>query len=171
MAGIEICSRDRGFSRGERIRILNHAAAIYQNFIQEYARMGTLDVWYDHLDLEKTVSDTSDLFSQELKTLMNNAMKKAIARNSGRRIVEGKRAIQTAGSKTAISASCGMPVPVLSSRQAIPSCWKVRQNRMNMCRYKMESSVHRHGMRYSSMYILLCMAGHCSLVKAEMKES
>ncbi len=27
MAGIEICSRDRGFSRGERIRILNHAAA------------------------------------------------------------------------------------------------------------------------------------------------
>ena len=64
-----------------------------------------------------------------------------------------------------------MPVPVLSSRQAIPSCWKVRQNRMNMSRYKMESSVHRHGMRYSSLYILLCMAGHCSLVKAEMKES
>ena len=40
--------------------------------------MGTLDVWYDHLDLEKTVSDTSDLFSQELKTLMNNAMKKQL---------------------------------------------------------------------------------------------
>lgn len=109
MASIEICGRDRGFSKGDRMRILNHAAEMYQTSMKEYASMGTLDVWYDHMDLEKMLNDSSDLFSEELKGIMSSAMKKAVARNSGRAI---RKLTERADGKLRIRSNPPLVVPV-----------------------------------------------------------
>lgn len=81
---VEICGRDRGFSREERAYAVRTAADSYRDSMREYSRMGMLDVWYDHMDLEKMHEDFSgseEKLGDFSGSQMQKAMEKAIQKN------------------------------------------------------------------------------------------
>ncbi|MGI5989062.1 MAG: DUF2252 domain-containing protein [Lachnospiraceae bacterium] len=77
MASIEICGRCRGFQESQNETIVRHAAQMYQTSMRGYAGMGNLDVWYDHLDLQKMLEAPADRFSAESREVLEQAMRKA----------------------------------------------------------------------------------------------
>jgi uncharacterized protein (DUF2252 family) len=54
-ASCEILGRDRGFAASDRRAIVRAGVAEYRNVLRRAANMGTLDVWYDHLDIEEVM--------------------------------------------------------------------------------------------------------------------
>ena len=54
-ASCEILGRDRGFAASDRRAIVRAGVAEYRNVMRRAANMGTLDVWYDHLDIEEVM--------------------------------------------------------------------------------------------------------------------
>lgn len=80
---VEICGRDRGFSEKERERTVRAAADSYRTAMREYSMMGTLDVWYDHMDLEKMSEKNADINAPMdfTTSLMQKTMQKAIQKN------------------------------------------------------------------------------------------
>ena len=54
-ASCEILGRDRGFAASDRRAIVRAGVAEYRNVMRRAANMGTLDVWYDHLDIEEVL--------------------------------------------------------------------------------------------------------------------
>ncbi len=52
VASIEICGRERGFSKKARQDVVYDAAAMYRSSMLEFSEMGNMEVWYRHLDLE-----------------------------------------------------------------------------------------------------------------------
>ena len=82
---VEICGRDRGFSPEQREQAVRAAAQSYCRSMHTYSEMGTLDVWYDHMDLEKMFADTSAETPADISTsLMRKTMEKAIQKNRSR---------------------------------------------------------------------------------------
>src|SRR6476660_6971250 len=51
----EILGRDRGFAASDRRAIVRAGVAEYRNVMRRAANMGTMDVWYDHLDIEEVL--------------------------------------------------------------------------------------------------------------------
>jgi uncharacterized protein (DUF2252 family) len=51
VASFEIAGRDRGFTPEDRRRVVRAAAREYRVGMREAAAMGTLDVWYSHMDI------------------------------------------------------------------------------------------------------------------------
>src|SRR5580765_3810894 len=54
-ASCEILGRDRDFGASDRRAIVRAGVAEYRNVMRRAANMGTLDVWYDHLDIEEVL--------------------------------------------------------------------------------------------------------------------
>ena len=54
-ASFEVAGRDRGFSREDRRGVVLAAAREYRQGMRNAARLGTLDVWYSHMDIEQMV--------------------------------------------------------------------------------------------------------------------
>jgi uncharacterized protein (DUF2252 family) len=50
-ASFEVAGRDRGFSAAERRQVVLAVAREYRQGMREAARMGTLDVWYSHMEI------------------------------------------------------------------------------------------------------------------------
>ncbi len=51
-ASIEICARDRGFSREETNKAVKAAAHGYREAMRSFANMGNLEMWYQHVDVD-----------------------------------------------------------------------------------------------------------------------
>ncbi len=51
-ASFEIAGRDRGFSDGERRKMVSAVASSYREAMTSFAAMRDLDVWYAHLDVD-----------------------------------------------------------------------------------------------------------------------
>jgi uncharacterized protein (DUF2252 family) len=50
-ASFEVAGRDRGFSRSDRRDVVLAAAREYRQGLRTAAKMGTLDVWYSHMEI------------------------------------------------------------------------------------------------------------------------
>lgn len=81
VASVEICGRDRGFSDEERSRAVRTAAEGYREGMQKYSEMGALDVYYDHMDVEKIYQQNIDRLTSENRRLIQKTMEKALAKN------------------------------------------------------------------------------------------
>ena len=57
VASIEICGRDRGFSKQDRHDAVRACAKQYRRTIARFAEMGELDVWHAHLDVERMLDE------------------------------------------------------------------------------------------------------------------
>lgn len=83
-ASIEICARDRGFIESDRTQAIKSAIKAYCEAMNDYSKMGALDVYYDHMDLEKMADEfvtnkkTKKIFNQ---SQIKKAMDKAITKN------------------------------------------------------------------------------------------
>ena len=57
VASIEICGRDRGFSKADRRNAVRACAKQYRHAMARFAEMGELDVWHAHLDVERMLDE------------------------------------------------------------------------------------------------------------------
>lgn len=80
-ASAEICSRDLGFSGSDCRDVVYAAADSYRDAMREYSSMGTLDVWYDHMDLEKLYAEGKNHLDDVSRRVMQKTMEKALQRN------------------------------------------------------------------------------------------
>ena len=55
-ASTEICARDRGFTRKEAKRAVKAAARGYRESMRSFARMGNLEMWYQHTDVDDVLA-------------------------------------------------------------------------------------------------------------------
>ena len=57
VASVEICGRDRGFSKQARRDAVRACAKQYRRAMARFAEMGELDVWHAHLDVERMLDE------------------------------------------------------------------------------------------------------------------
>lgn len=81
---VEICGRDRGFSKRERRDAVKACIKAYRRAMLDFAPMGELDIWYWHLDLERMVAEIEDELSGRESRTLRRAMEKARGKDSVR---------------------------------------------------------------------------------------
>ncbi len=57
VASIEVCGRNRGFSKQDRQDAVRACAKQYRRTMARFAEMGELDVWHAHLDVERMLDE------------------------------------------------------------------------------------------------------------------
>lgn len=83
-ASIEICGRDRGFSRSWRRGAVRAAAESYRRAMALFARTGELDVWYARLDVDEVVAPALERADEARRAQVRRRLKKAYANTSER---------------------------------------------------------------------------------------
>ena len=93
-ASVEICGRDNGFSKKQRKAAVRECVRGYREAMLRFARMGNLDVWYAHLDMD-TLQDVVKV-DKSTKKAADKVLKKSKNKNSARavrkltEVVDGK---------------------------------------------------------------------------------
>ncbi len=82
VASVEICGRDRGFSKSNRRDAVRACAKQYRRAMARFAEMGELDVWHAHLDVERML-DEFELDGKTGRTI-RRVVEKAREKNSVR---------------------------------------------------------------------------------------
>lgn len=85
-ASLEICGRERGFDSKARRAIVKTAAEAYREAMREFARMGTLDVWYAHMDADDLYERMAHKASKSERKEAEELLDKARSKNSARAI-------------------------------------------------------------------------------------
>lgn len=73
-ASVEICGRDRGFAKKDRRDAVRACAKQYRRSLCSFAKMGELDVWYAHLDVEQAL----DEFERDLHGKTGRTVRRAV---------------------------------------------------------------------------------------------
>lgn len=81
-ASIEICGRDRGFSKEKRQEAVASAARSYCDAMKKFASMGTMDVWYSHLDIEQLRRDHAKDLPESTGKMLEEVAESASGKNS-----------------------------------------------------------------------------------------
>ena len=87
-ASVEICGRDRAFSKKERKAAVLASVKGYREAMEEYANMGHQEVWYSHLDVDDLLLKFSGQMNKKEKKAAEKIMKKAKRKNSARAITK-----------------------------------------------------------------------------------
>ena len=82
MASIEICGRDLSLSGKARRKAVYHAAKSYREAMLNFSDMGSLDVWYAHLDIADQLAFHGTDMSTEDRKAIRKATEKALSRTS-----------------------------------------------------------------------------------------
>ena len=85
-ASLEICGRERGFDSKVRRAIVKTAAEAYREAMRKFARMGTLDVWYAHMDADELYERMAHKASKSERKEAEELLDKARSKNSARAI-------------------------------------------------------------------------------------
>ena len=100
-ASVEICGRDRGFSPQDRAEAVYQTANMYRESMNKFSETGTLNVWYDHIDIENATAEYGHITDEEHMKIIQKITKKATQKNSNRAIkkytevVDGKLRIKS----------------------------------------------------------------------------
>lgn len=109
VASIEICGRDRGFSKSIREKAVYDAAAMYHKSILDFSDMGNMEVWYKHLDLQSLMDNKSSIIDAENAKTIMAAVEKATSNDSMRAI---KKMTETVDGKLRIKSDPPLIVPI-----------------------------------------------------------
>ena len=82
VTSVEICGRDRGFSKKERKSAVRLCAQSYRASMLSFTEMGNLEVWYDHIDLEELLNLLLDDQEEDDRALAERALKKMGNKNN-----------------------------------------------------------------------------------------
>lgn len=82
LASVEICGRDRGFSKKERRQAVFRAAQSYRKSMQKFSDMGNLDVWYAHIDMDDLLKFANENLSEAERKKIIKRTNKALTKNS-----------------------------------------------------------------------------------------
>lgn len=100
-ASVEICGRYRGFSEAERRRAVRKAVDSYHDAMMRFSAMGTMDVWYSHLDINQLMADHAGRISGSTEQMISKVVADAATKNSWRAVhkwtetVDGKLVIRS----------------------------------------------------------------------------
>lgn len=85
-ASLEICGREREFAPKQRRRIVKTAVASYRTAMREFARMGTMDVWYAHMDADELYERMAHKASKADRKETEELLDKARSKNNARAV-------------------------------------------------------------------------------------
>ena len=123
-ASIEICGRDRGFTKEQREAAVYDATALYRQTILEFSEMGNMEVWYKHLDVEKLMEENAAFASKKVNKEVRNMLDKATAKNSDRAI---KKLTETVDGKLRIKSDPPIIVPTRDMTEEIRRLYDFRE--------------------------------------------
>lgn len=109
MASIEVCGRDRSFSKECRHKAVFDAAAMYRNTMRSFSEMGNMEVWYKHLDLESFLENEEYPINPENVKVMRAAIDKALTHDSNRAV---RKLTETVDGKLRIKSDPPLIVPI-----------------------------------------------------------
>ena len=81
---VEICGLDNGFAKKERKQAVRACVRAYREAMAGFAQMGHLDVWYAHLDVDKTYSEYAEIFDAKTAKTTAKIINKAKSKDSVR---------------------------------------------------------------------------------------
>ena len=81
-ASIEIAARDIGLDAAGRNEIVLAGVRQYRETMREFAGMGTLDVWYSHIDLDALYPQAQGMIDPRQSKVVARAIEKAKTRDS-----------------------------------------------------------------------------------------
>lgn len=87
-ASVEICGRDRGFSEAERTDMVISCVQGYRQAMREFAKMGNLDVWYAHMDVDALQERFAAQMPKKARKAARKAVEKAKGKDSTRAIAK-----------------------------------------------------------------------------------
>ncbi|MDO4443498.1 MAG: DUF2252 domain-containing protein, partial [Slackia sp.] len=85
-ASLEICGRERGFSGKERRAIVEEAVKSYREAMRDFARSGSMDVWYAHMDADELYDRMMQAATKRERKETEQLFDKARAKNSARAV-------------------------------------------------------------------------------------
>ena len=117
-ASIEICGRQRGFTKGQRAEAVHDAAAFYRKSMAEFSEMGNLEVWYKHLDIESFLNENTVLSDKKQIKEIRDTIRKSLSKTSERAV---KKLTETVDGKLRIKSNPPLIVPArdLTAQQKI----------------------------------------------------
>ncbi|MDO5042719.1 MAG: DUF2252 domain-containing protein, partial [Slackia sp.] len=83
---VEICGRERGFSAKERREAVEETVRSYREAMREFAKQGSMDVWYAHMDAEKLYNLLSQAATKRERRETEELFDKARTKNSARAV-------------------------------------------------------------------------------------
>lgn len=81
LTSVEICGRNRQFTKEQRDTTVLTAASVYRHAMLSFSDRGTLDVWYDHLDIDSALMNHADQLSDRVQKMIQKTLKKAQSKN------------------------------------------------------------------------------------------
>ena len=81
-ASIEICGRQRGFTKEQRSEAVRDAAAFYRKAMAEFSEMGNLEVWYKHLDIESYLKKSTVQSDKKQVKEIRDTIRKSLSKTS-----------------------------------------------------------------------------------------
>ena len=117
-ASVEICGRQRGFTKGQRAEAVHDAAAFYRKSMAEFSEMGNLEVWYKHLDIESFLNENTVLSDKKQIKEIRDTIRKSLSKTSERAV---KKLTETVDGKLRIKSNPPLIVPArdLTAQQKI----------------------------------------------------
>lgn len=87
-ASVEICGRDRGFPEADRADMVLSCVQGYRQAMREFAKMGNLDVWYAHMDVDTLQERFADQMPKKTRKAAEKTVEKAKGKDSTRAIAK-----------------------------------------------------------------------------------
>lgn len=86
LTSVEICGRDRSFSEKERAGAVLSAARTYRESMRDFSEKGNLEVWYEHLDMDRLFRANKKAMGPEMASAIHRAMDKAFSKNNDKAV-------------------------------------------------------------------------------------
>lgn len=83
---VEICGRYRGFSEEDRVRAVKSALNGYHTAMDTFSQMGTMEMWYAHLDVEEMQNRLNSELSKDTNRMIDKVRAEAVTKNSFRAV-------------------------------------------------------------------------------------
>ena len=143
-ASIEICGRNRGFSKSQREEAVYSAASFYRKAMLQFSDMGNIDVWYHHLDLERFMVTDAHFADKKQAKRMQNALDRAMSKNSELAI---RKLTETVDGRLRIKSNPPLVVPIRDMVREDQLIYDFRHNLQTALDiYKMSLPVERRGL-------------------------
>ena len=108
-ASIEICGRQKGYSKEQRASTVYDAATLYKNSMSAFSGKGNMEVWYEHLDLRDLLEKTAHSLTKSQKDRIENTFEKAFSKTSERAF---RKYTETVDGKIRIKSDPPLIVPI-----------------------------------------------------------
>lgn len=104
---MEICGRNRGFSKKERREAVCVCARSYRESMAKFSQMWELDIWYDHVDVERALDESERSMKGKTIRTLRRALERARSKDNLRAATKLAHAHARSGDGVAIASYLG----------------------------------------------------------------